>query len=344
VSFEPSWTRRVLVAIVLSVCLQVAMPAPAQAWFGWLDQLSGPGPSKGFHWVSRLICVVEEESTDAAVKLTVKASGLEASTTTSWRRVSDAWKRAAREWEEVGGDLRARFQNQKAAAVTADKAAAATTSPDSDQWKTAANAWMAYATAFQKAHELNPRRPDPTQKITSAAFGIVSSACGLERGERRRASFDLGIRLLSFTDQSPTNPYAGGNTIKLTTLEPSFSWTVFSDPRYDMVDAGVGAGVYWFSSDGAKAGGFRAFKGIILEPMRFDIHAPSSVAGTKWWWTAIPLVRLGWDIFPAGFDANAFGPRLIGEKAQRIPAHLVGTRAIFVDWQPIIDQLRRHHR
>ena len=32
-------------------------PAPAQAWFGWLDDLSGPGPFWGEQYEVRVACI-----------------------------------------------------------------------------------------------------------------------------------------------------------------------------------------------------------------------------------------------------------------------------------------------
>lgn len=39
--------RRLAVALVLCTLVQLTAPTPALAWFGWLDEWSGPGPFWG---------------------------------------------------------------------------------------------------------------------------------------------------------------------------------------------------------------------------------------------------------------------------------------------------------
>jgi len=48
--------RPVKVSLLLGALLVVIMPAPAHAWFGWLDNLSGPGPFMGDEIEIRLFC------------------------------------------------------------------------------------------------------------------------------------------------------------------------------------------------------------------------------------------------------------------------------------------------
>jgi hypothetical protein len=49
--------------LLLAVFLLIA-PAPAQAWWGWLDELSGPGPWTFFDVQYRIVCI-EDRSSDA---------------------------------------------------------------------------------------------------------------------------------------------------------------------------------------------------------------------------------------------------------------------------------------
>src|SRR5712672_1570801 len=51
--------RRLALIITCCVCCQVLAPARADAWWGWLDQLSGAGPWKGYQIEFRLICFSE---------------------------------------------------------------------------------------------------------------------------------------------------------------------------------------------------------------------------------------------------------------------------------------------
>ena len=48
---------RHLVIATCCVVVQLAAPAPAQAWWEWLDQLSGPGPFTGWDFQWRVKCI-----------------------------------------------------------------------------------------------------------------------------------------------------------------------------------------------------------------------------------------------------------------------------------------------
>lgn len=97
--------------------------------------------------------------------------------------------------------------------------------------------------------------------------------------------------------------YAGGHTIHLSIFEPQLSWPVTG--RLDILDAQAGMGVYWFRSQG-----FPNFKGLIVEPLRFDLHFPARLMDGK----KNPLLailysfsaRWGFVTFPGGFSAAAF--------------------------------------
>jgi len=43
------------------VGLLIATPAAAQSWWGWLDNLSGPGPFWGLDFDIRLVCAMERQ-------------------------------------------------------------------------------------------------------------------------------------------------------------------------------------------------------------------------------------------------------------------------------------------
>src|ERR1700680_2326332 len=55
--------RRVRAALILTVLFGLIRPAPAHAWWDWLDELSGPGKFKGWHLEARLVCFTERVST-----------------------------------------------------------------------------------------------------------------------------------------------------------------------------------------------------------------------------------------------------------------------------------------
>ena len=160
--------------------------------------------------------------------------------------------------------------------------------------------------------------------------GAIISACRIPSGQKRRASLDLGMRFLK---AEGSDRFGQGKEISLTTLEPSFSWRVFDNEALDFFDYGIGGGVYWVSSEA-----FPSVRGVFLEPVRLDFHAPSMVQDKKnWWWLAIPVFRVAWLVFPAGHESSAFLP---GPGApQRIARDRVRSIGVFVDLDEVITRI-----
>jgi hypothetical protein len=164
-----------------------------------------------------------------------------------------------------------------------------------------------------------------------ASTGVFWSFCDTDT--HRRASLDLGIYLWRADGDKK---FAGSNEIKLNTAMSFLSYRVFRDPRYDVIDVGVGGGIYWFSSLG-----FDSFHGVVLQPIRGDFHAPSVWASYPWKGestfalrriAAIPTFRWGAMLFPAGFKGGAFGP----EAPDRISSDLVPTWTLFFNVRPLL--------
>jgi hypothetical protein len=63
------------VLFFLAVFLLVA-PAPAHAWFGWLDNLSGPGPFNGLEVDFRVVCFMDQPSWDRPFAATTAVKDL----------------------------------------------------------------------------------------------------------------------------------------------------------------------------------------------------------------------------------------------------------------------------
>ena len=160
------------------------------------------------------------------------------------------------------------------------------------------------------------------------AVGVLWSACPSDK--LRRASIDLGLTVWR---AGQNDQFAGNRSIALTTLVPSFSWSIFSDTRYDVLDAGISGGVYWFTSPG-----FPSVSGVILEPW-FDIHAPSSWSASGWAkrLAGVPTLRLGAVTFPGGFEPNVFNAT--GDKARRISAELIPTFSVFINLAPLVPHM-----
>jgi hypothetical protein len=118
-------------------------------------------------------------------------------------------------------------------------------------------------------------------------------------------------------------------------LIPSYSWRMSP-----YLDAGTGGGIYWFTSPGFAPGsvppddlpataGLSPFKGVVLDPIRFDLHlkrktdkvANAALSGI--------VVRAGAYWFPGGFDLNAFGNN------QQKPGEIQKRIGLFYDLEPL---------
>jgi hypothetical protein len=171
-----------------------------------------------------------------------------------------------------------------------------------------------------------------TEKQVPSAIGVIVSACQVASSPDykkvhsvRRMSVDIGARFMSARDDR----FASGEQIDFTTLEPSVSFNLFSRwPTRDFLDYGFGAGVYWFSSTE-----FQSFNGAFIDPLRFEFH-PTTAMKQNTWAAAIPMVRVSWLNFPAGFDTAAWaaGPGI----APRLRSDWVFNLGIFFDLEPLL--------
>lgn len=101
--------------------------------------------------------------------------------------------------------------------------------------------------------------------------------------------------------------FGNSSQVWFTTLTTSVTLRAIQDPRWDFLDIGTGIGVYRFSSSG-----FDDFSGLVLEPIRLDLHGP-----TAWQqhrvldirrMLSLFTFRAGWIRVPDGFAAGAFSP------------------------------------
>jgi hypothetical protein len=60
--------RRALLTLVSTALLSLVLPAPAHAWWEFLEELSGPGPFRGVDVQARLFCRVRPVQINAATK------------------------------------------------------------------------------------------------------------------------------------------------------------------------------------------------------------------------------------------------------------------------------------
>jgi hypothetical protein len=337
--------RRLRGLLVVGVLGLLLWPVQAQAWIEWIDPLSGPEGLFGLQFEGRLVCIGDRLPSGLrvylraahaeALRATAAASLAEAEARADaslwkaaeekWAAAEAAWANAEREWAIVGvavHALSAADVKTKQANAEAVKAKVKTETSDQEKvnlWKDAVDKRQSTQRAVQSVF------------TSSVAVGVFWSACSTSK--MRRASIDLGISFLRSKDDRFAD---SENRLKLTTLIPSFSWNVFPDARYDVVDVGIGGGMYWFSSTRMES-----IRGVVLQPWRVDLHAPSSWAAEPLTlksykrWAAVPVVRVGQLLFPSGFPPNAFNSAP-GFLQPRIPSELVFTKSLFFNLEPFV--------
>jgi hypothetical protein len=341
--------RRVFVALIGVVVLQLGVPGPAHAWWEILEQFSGPGRWKGFDIDARLFCLVDSLPPDTKKDLVgrmqdfvarmqkaesrprmqispqIPPEGQRGAFLTAardevrkWTAALDEGERILDQWQLYSGHvgdrtavLRLAYTNARRRADASLAAVIAAT----DAWINERASRADVDAAVKEAEQDAARAIDDLQRtadsiqhvvdrtrMSAAALpGVIYSACRLQRDERRRASFDVGMRFLWTHDDR----YVDGERITFTTIEPAFAWNVFDNPKRDFLEYGVGAGFYWIAS---KA--FPSVTGGFLEPVRFDFHVPTNFARED-----APLskkivrslvFRFGYLVFPGGFEPDAF--------------------------------------
>lgn len=339
--------RRVGLLSVCGLIVQLLVPSTAHAWWGWLDELSGPGPFRGIQFDARLACFGDQPRDRGESFFREGVRELtEAIAAGSMTPQFEA--EAARRGLGSGasGNLLTFMAAQPSAASATILKALATAIDSAGNQSASLDAAIVH---FGEAARWLSSPPN-----TLSAGGVSYSACGPERDARRRIAVEVTSRLFHSTS-SQDGAWAGGNEIRFSSLTPSLSWRPLLDvtERYgDILDVSSGAGVYWFSSTG-NPGGFDSFSGVVLEPLTVGVRpgvlfrtkndkAGSVSAALK----STFSFRAGLLIFPGGFKERAFSPTvdpLLVEQGRRLPAEKVKTMAVFVDVQPLLYALHRKH-
>jgi hypothetical protein len=293
----------------------LGVPAPADAQWGKLEKLSGPGEFSGWALEFRVACFG-----DPLPDGPLDALASTAATATETARKSI--ERDSKQWQD---------------------AAAA--------WETAARAWafeLGHAYEDPGSHPLDQGRVDyrrraeelraavnraPATMMATSSAGVAWSLCSPNR--KRRLALDVGW---NFWDSDPDSNYAGGAPINLDTLMASISWRVLAGTDFDFVEVGAGGGMYWFTSTG-----FESLRGVVLQPAKFMLRAPSSWSGKALKdirrWAAIPVFGIGVTMFPGGFEPNDFAG--VGDRAVRIPRELLLTQYWFFNLEPFLRRGRK---
>ncbi len=332
---HPRWWLTMLICLAV----QLAAPAPAHAWLGWLERLSGPGPFWTQSYELRLLCFGPKfDKLERLDELLMKANliTLEAPSIEKFNRAQRSWSDFKDELvalnksfpvlpeadvEDFGRLIKALelndyayFDSQLQPMHGADRVATSAALPTNPVSNVATQAAALEARIFRANVSIN-------------SVGVLWSFCSPQ--ETRRFAFEAG---LTSGQANSTPDYANDHTIRLVTLMGSISFRLFKDPRKDVVDLGAGVGSYWFSSAGLADN----VHGLILQ-QRFDLHGPTrwiNASGFRML-AALLTLRAGVDWFPSGFDAHAFAAT--GGKAQEISGgHPVPTFTVFVNVEPFL--------
>jgi hypothetical protein len=349
------------VAAMLCALVQLGAPVPAEAWFGWLDHLSGPGPFKGAEFDFRLMCFVDVPHWTEAARASQAAF-----------TILDQRQVARGTWERSNPTLPANVTSDAAARSTAPIVGQAgrpvtiAELKELDIWASVivnppdpGNApsrerrmvllgeqltqWAALIRALPDGNEAEvvsalERAASLWRGASQPRFSLMPSAvmeasC-LDNPKNSRVPADA----VRHGDRRPSPSfalnyrqlYANWDRSTDTPFAPGERITLrvvepkFTWPlsgRFDFLDGQAGIGRYWFSSDG-----FDTLSGWIIEPVRFDLHFPARLSdGKPWWARGLMAVSYsaGMVLFPGGFPAGAF------DRDGRSP-QISGNEAIFV--------------
>jgi hypothetical protein len=301
-------------------------PAPAQAWFGWLDDLSGPGPFWGAEFDFRLVCFMEKAPWSESIAAMQVANAL----LEPVNRPETMKDKRGRTFRVSLGNIRQQvlmvFPSARRHQAALDLAAEVAdmrdvffpvTAPDAATSERARSALDKVESSLLEAAV-----PEVSKLPGSVVFGSCSDRSpdepsitgyhGIRHNERHPVvSIALNYRELAntkflhlFADnaRASNNGYAGGKAIHLRVFMPKVTWAMSG--HYDFLDGQAGIGIYQFSS-----AGFTSFSGLVVEPVRFDLHAPAKWSDGKDFWERLPLsisYSAGVMLFPGGFSSGRF--------------------------------------
>lgn len=354
--------------LLLAVFLLLA-PAPAFAWWGWLDELSGPGRFWGAEFDFRLACLMQqapwaEAIAESQVTFGVLSS-LQPRDAAPRGTISSVYKELFDGLAPMLGTGESRLKKEIATPQGAIDLAG-----DMEPWLKKLEDLLhpQQPTSVGLPNAITPQlitRLSETDRVNVRAIhdALARSASSLRASAVPRVSrFPGSVAWSSCADRSfagepvtanakiqhqdrhevisivlnyreywnsdytrwghvSNDTYAGGEIIHLRIIEPKLSWPMSG--RLDVLDGQAGMGLYSFSSKGMSG----TLVGLIVEPIRFDLHFPSRLADVQRNVVArlamALSLRAGVVLFPAGFAPDAFSAKAAA--ARRIP----GGEALF---------------
>jgi hypothetical protein len=309
--------RRLRTTLGLLAVLILLAPVPAQAWWGWLDDLSGPGPFWGAEFDFRVACLMEESPwAESVANLQIAEALLRA----------DAAKPSTDKLTAAG--KLAELQKNLLTTVAKPSGAIAAAKIVEDILATTADLDEATKTALDRA--ASSIRATAVPRVSKFPGSVVWSSCADRsasgdntaiKHRDRHEVLSLVLNYREYWNSDYTNwghvssdTFANGEIIHLRIIEPKVSWPISG--HLDILDAQTGIGMYSFSSKGFPG----ARVGLIVEPIRFDLHFPSKFADDRrnfFARLAMALsLRSGLVMFPGGFAPDAFAAK--GPAARQI--------------------------
>src|SRR4030095_9546319 len=252
---------------LVAIGLILLRPAPAMAWFGWLDEWSGPGPFWGELYEIRIACFGEPIPTTTTL-LTLAGRAFGSSENLLTRRSTASpnlvlqdtdLQQVQRQWQELinalsRADVRLYGNDDQEAQLK--NLVAGITSVDG----------LRTAVANGQSLVASSINPINRKMATVIGSGVLASLCGPE--ETRE--FSLEVELDHWRTNRTRAEFAGGKPISMYTVMPSVTWNAFHGKKPDVLELGIGAGFYVFRSEG-----FDTFGGLVIQP-KVDFHAPTS--------------------------------------------------------------------
>jgi hypothetical protein len=287
---------------LLCVLMLLGTASRANAWFEWLDYLSGPGRFWGGRVDVRMWCSGQPTPTRGLQE------ELDRAFETARRVVNTAdWVNVARHIEQANVQSHALMSGQ---IRTLELYTSRLTGDDFEQFQRRVN--------FDGGRKL-PSNTNPSDvNAVDAAYSVLQDAVNVQRQPDiavgagaifislcpkeidRRWAFELGASLMGAAGDPK---YAAGDAIGLTTYTAAVTYRLPTDRDHDYVDLGFEGGQYTFFS-----GGFETFHGPIVEPF-VDLHFPSNWAARRGHRGALShfSARVGLVYFPQGFETSQFG-------------------------------------
>jgi hypothetical protein len=345
---------RLLAVTLLVVGSQLLAPPRADAWFGWLDKYSGPGPFKGVLFDLRVWCLGDDsgvrrleearnaaESASVALRALIPPPGVPIANREALVAAHVKMQQAWVSLLKLIRDADAKYPVTLPGATDAIETALVPV-----QRVILTRAFDTYVVPLRQ-EEVQTLDPDYGRHLEELIKGGVAATDAV-LNQRKRAIIGLGGAgvELSLCDEHTRRwisvelnadvwrtidknaQFAAGEHVWLTTLMPSVMFHPSFRPSRDIVDVGVAAGAYLFASKG-----FDDFAGWVVQP-RIDLHGPTA-------WHAYPrtdvrrlaaalTLRFGLNFAPQGFDPGQFGP-----DSPRIEPEWVPTLAVFLNFSSL---------